>query len=124
MDTQTLTEKPATRCLPTVGQGATKCYPTDKYPMRVVKVSVTGHAIWVLPVKSVDMSTGHLPDGTCNGFPVWDHTYTEAELDLLTSTHPSYAQKATHRQDGTYRLVGTETQVAVGHARLYRNYAD
>src|SRR5665647_2340017 len=48
MDTQTLTEKPATRCLPTVGQGATECYPTDRYPMRVVKVSATGHAIWCL----------------------------------------------------------------------------
>ena len=124
MDAQTLTQKPATRPLPVAGQGATKSYPTDKYPMRVMKVSATGHAIWVLPVRSVDTTTGHLPDGTCNGFPVWDHTYTDAELDLLTDSHPAFAQKATRRQDGTYCLVGTETQIDIGYARLYRNYAD
>ena len=107
-----------------VGDQLATAVPTDRYPMRVVKVSASGHAIWCLPVRSVDMTTGHLPAGTCNGFPVWDHTYTEAELDLLTDAHPAFAQKATRRQDGSYCLVGSEVQIAVGHARLYRNYAD
>ena len=124
MNTQTLTQERASRPLPIVGQGATEVYPTDRYPVRVVKVSGTGHAIWVLPVESVDRSTGHEPARFCGGFPVWDHTYTDAELDRFTTGHPATARKATRRKDGRYCLVGSDIRVSVGQARLYRNYAD
>jgi hypothetical protein len=123
MSTQTISQKPATRTVPLVGMGASKLYPQDTYPMRIVKVSDTGHAIWVLPVRSVSTVTGHTPAGSCNGFPVWDHTYTDAELEALTETHVEPA-KATRRGDGTYRLAGGQTQIGVGYARYFRNYAD
>lgn len=119
--TQTLDRKP-TRTTPAVGMGATKLYPQDKYPLRIVKVSPTGHAIWVDEVRTVGGATGHAPNGNCNGYPVWDHTYTDADLDQFTE--PGYTQKATRRADGTYRLVGEQPVLWVSRACYFRNFAD
>ena len=123
MSTQTINQKPAARTAPAMGMGATQLYPQDSYPVRIVRVSDTAHAIWVLPVRSVNDSTGHTPAGSCNGFPVWDHTYTDVELDALTETHVT-PLKATRRTDGTYRVVGGQTQIGIGQARYHRNFAD
>lgn len=82
MDTQTLASHPAAPA-PAVGMGATQFYPQDRYPYVVVEASRTGHAIWVRPLECVSTRTGHAPAGSCNGFPVWDHEYTDAELEAL-----------------------------------------
>ena len=119
MDTQTTAP-----VAPLPGMGATEVFPQDRYPLQIVKVSPTGHAIWVVPVLHVGPSTGHTPAGLCNGFPVWDHTYTRAELGALTLATKRCAEKATRRNDGTYRLVGSQTRIAVGSAHYYRNFAD
>lgn len=123
MDTQTLASRPAAP-VPAVGEGATLYYPADRYPYVVVEVSATGHAIWVKPLSCVDMTTGHEPAGSCNGFPVWDHTYTDDELKTLAVEHAE-PMKLTRRQDGRYRPVGSsDITVGIGHARYYRNFAD
>lgn len=123
MDTQTLTRRPAVP-VPAVGMGATQFYAQDRYPYVVVEVSRTGHAIWVKPLETVSTWTGHTPAGSCNGFPVWDHTYTEDEVKSLVQDHVA-PRKLTRRSDGRYRPVGCSDVVfGLGHARYFRNYAD
>ncbi|WP_155855165.1 hypothetical protein [Actinotalea ferrariae] len=123
MDTQTLTSRPAATA-PVVGMGATQVFPQDRYPYVVVAVSRTGHAIWVKPLKTVSTQTGHEPAGRCNGFPVWDHTYTDAEVKALVDQHAE-PTKLTRRGDGRYRPVGSgELAFGLGQARYFRNYAD
>jgi hypothetical protein len=121
MTTQQLAPKPTTE--PVVGMGATEVFPQDHWPMRIVRVTDTGSAIWVVPVGTVNLSTGHSPARRCNGYPVWDHTYTDAELDTLTEATRT-PMEATRRSDGRYRLVGQAAEIAVGAARYVRNYAD
>lgn len=124
MTIQTPRQKPAThRTVPVAGMGATLVYPTDRYPMRIARVSPTGHAIWVLPVSRDLHAQGVRPAYSCNGYPVWDHEYSDAELDALTHTDAALT-KATRRHDGTYRLTGGQTQIAVGQAQYFRNFAD
>ena len=123
MDTQTLVRRPSAPA-PAIGMGATQLYPQDRYPYVVVEVSATGHAIWVKPLETVSTATGHEPDGSCNGFPVWDHTYTDDELKTLV-VERAEPTKLTRRQDGCYRPVGSsDVTFGIGHARYYRNCAD
>lgn len=124
MDTQTLSRPAAPAPAPAVGTGATLYYPQDRYPYVVVEVSRTGNAIWVKPVETVSTKTGHAPAGTCNGFPVWDHTYTDDEVKALVQDGVT-PTKLTRRADGRYRPVGSSDVVyGLGHARYFRNYAD
>lgn len=48
--------------LPVVGDKATLCYPSDRYPFEVADVSPSGHRIWIRPLKAKIVS-GNFQDG-------------------------------------------------------------
>lgn len=103
---------------PVVDGGATMHYPDDRMPYVVVKVSPSGAKVTLAPVRIVDGTTGHRPAGDCNGFPVWDHTYTPEELHAMRE---EYTVTAHRRKDGRYYSGGT--RVTFDGARYYRNHA-
>lgn len=107
--------------MPQVGQGATKIYPQDRYGMVVTKVSKSGRVIHLASLETPGVSTGHEPEGLCNGFPVWNHQYTE---DELVSMKIGNEQKAFWSDKRKCYMMGGHTPVSVGQARYYRNFAD
>lgn len=102
------------------GTGATLLYPQDRMPY--VVVGSTEKTITVVPLPMVSYQTGHKPRGKHNGFPVWDHTYTDDEIEEFTTKALIGPKRAYLRKDGRYYLGGTP--MSVGKARFYRNYAD
>lgn len=102
---------------PTVGMGATLCYPQDRHPYVIVAVGATGKTVQVLPLKT----EGLKPTGKCNGFPVFDH---KIEGDEIGKRMDGMAiRKTAHlRKDGRFYLGGTP--LAIGSAQYYRNYAE
>jgi len=106
---------PVTRNPPQVGQGATLVYPEDRYPYIIIGVSPSGHRITLQEVQAKAVA----PADTHNGFPVFDHVYSEAELaqaELLKRT-----VTATRRRDGSYYVGGSKMEI--GQARYYRDYS-
>ena len=104
---------------PEVGAGATKFYPSDRYGYVVTAVSASGRVVTLEELEVPTLRTGHTAEGLCNGFPVWDHTYTEEEL---TTMRTGRTVKANLSRRG-YRIAGC-TPVAFGSARYFRNYAE
>lgn len=96
-----------------VGDGATLVLPDDRYPY--VITGFTKMTVSVRPVNTDNLE----PEGKCNGFPVFNHTFTREEL-----AERAYGkdQKAYRRKDGRYYLNGIV--LSLYGARYYRNYAD
>lgn len=107
--------------MPQVGQGATEFLPQDRWGYVVTKVSKTGRKITLNRLETPSLSTGHQPEGNCNGFPVWDHTYTDEELQTMRRDGDVYAFYSDKRGGFT---IGGYAPVSVGFARYYRNFAD
>lgn len=106
---------------PVIGQGATLHYPQDKTPYVVTAISPTGAKVTLEALKTAEGLTGHDPAGECNGFPVFDHEYTEDELATMRydTPHPEYAHR---RRNGRYYM--GSCRITFSGARYYRNYAD
>lgn len=115
----TFIPSPARR--PIVGQGATEHLHTDKLPYVVVGISDTGHTIELVQLRSVGGDTGHEPHGYHNGFPVWAHTYTDAELISMREgdEHVTLAKRG---RDGAFR--SGRCLFSFDGAQLFRNYAE
>lgn len=105
---------------PEIGEGATLHYPSDSYPYVVVSTSATGKTVDVLPVRTVDRTTGHEPAYFNGPWPVWSHTYTPEELQELKREG---AQKITVRYTKNGWTAGG-SRFTMGKARYHRNYAD
>lgn len=103
--------------------GATLLYPQDRLPY--VIVGYTEKTIDVVPLLMVSYDTGHQPSGKHNGYPVWDHTYTDDEIQrfaLEVAKQGVWPKRAYLRKDGRHYLGGTPMHV--GAARFRRDYAD
>lgn len=107
--------------MPQVGQGATEFLPQDRWGYVITKVSKSGRQITLARLETPDLTTGHKPAGDCNGFPVWDHTYTDEELQ--TMQRPGEIKAFYSENAGCYRI-GGYAPLSVGFARYYRNFAD
>lgn len=66
-----------------VNDGMTLCYPQDKQPYVVTRVSESGKTAWVAPLMILDGRAGREPDDFDGPFPVWNHKYTEKEILTL-----------------------------------------
>lgn len=107
------------RVQPAVGMGATLCYPQDKYPLLITKV--TAKTICVRMVHtSGDTAPDIKPADRCNGFPVFDYQYSAEELQKAAYGEEIRCYK---RQNNRYYTKGG-SPIALGFARYYRNYAD
>jgi hypothetical protein len=105
---------------PTVGMGATLCLPSDRYPYVITETSADLGTLTLEPLLEVSKSTGHKPASYAGPFPVWDHTYTEAELYSLRRGFLEV--KGYLDAHGDYRCQGGK--LIIGEARYYRNYSD
>lgn len=102
-----------------VGDGMTLCYPQDRYPFVVVRVSDSGKTAWVKPLEIVDLSTGHEPDRFDGNFPVWSHSYTEEERQsMVQEDAPERMVRLTKRG-----WASKGTPFTAGAARYHRNYS-
>lgn len=98
---------------PLINGGATLCYPQDRVPYLIVRV--TPNTLVVRPI-SYD---GIKPTRYINGFPYFDHLFTFNELQTRVYGKP---QRAYLRKDGRYYLGGN---LLITHeARYRRDYSD
>lgn len=88
-------------------------YPQDAYPALIV-----GRTAKTLTCRMVSVD-GLTPTGSHNGFPVFDHTFTEeqAAARLVGKPFKVYATKTGWRY-------GSCLPVSLGQARYFRNYSD
>lgn len=105
----------------TAGTPVTLLYPQDAYPYVIIRVSPSGKTAWMVEVGEVDQTTGHKPARFDGPFPVWDHTYTDAEVKAMRTDRPEI--RIYQRADGTWRVSGRANRVEIGQARYYRNYS-
>lgn len=108
---------------PYPGMGATLLYPSDRYPAVITAVNQTGTEIEIEPLRDVGTDTGHAPDHFNGDYPVWDHTYTAAEITDLRIKNNRAKYTARLRKDGKFYTKGG-TPILVGTARYYRDYSD
>lgn len=102
-----------------VGKGMTKSYPQDSYPYVIVRVSDSGKTVWVKPIKSVNLETGHEPAYFNGPFPVWSHSYTEEEMQsMMIKEAPELAVRLTKR-GWSHRGI----PFRAGKARYHRDYS-
>lgn len=104
------------------GTHATLIYPQDSYPMVVSRVSESGKTVWLRSLLPVSKDTGHAPAHFNGPWPVWDHTYTEDEVQDLVIEH-ALERRASLRKDGTWKISGATSTVMMGTARYYRDYS-
>jgi hypothetical protein len=96
------------------GMGATLCYPEDKVPY--VVTAIKGNTVIVQSVNSDDLPKS----GDCNGFPVFDHTFTAEELEARKVPQTAVTLRC-HKDGRWYNSGGT--RFVIGYARYFRNYA-
>ena len=93
-----------------IGDWATYCIGSDRYPYEVIEVSKSGHKI-VLHELNATVISGSCHDGSAH----YEYSKNpEGYGSILV---------ATRRKDGTYRAVGCRNYGAVhiGIARMYRD---
>ena len=101
--------------------GATLHYPQDKYGYVVVGSTKSGKTVQVVALTTPDIQTGHHVARWHGIFPVWDHTYTDAELSSMKSSGDALAVRWSERRQG-WRLQGS-VPFSVGSARYYRDHS-
>ena len=102
--------------------GATEVFPQDRYPFRVVRISPSGKTIFIVPLRTVDLTTGHQPARREGPWPVWDHAYTDDEIRKFTQEQPPMAVRWNAKAE-SYRLPNRGAFIRVGEARYYRNFS-
>lgn len=107
---------------PVLGGGATHALPQDRMPFVVTAISASGAKVTLEALQTVGGHTGHEPAFHVNGWPVWDHEYTDEELKTMRYEGPEFPQYAHRRKDGRYYMDGQ--RVYFGGARYHRSYAD
>lgn len=100
--------------------GATLILPSDRYPYVVVRSTRTTFVL--CKVSEVDTTTGHKPAYYNGPFPVWDHTYTEDELERLMIFGLGWVVVRRHQDGGYYDRHGN--LYSIGVARYHRDYSD
>lgn len=103
---------------PQYGTLATLVYPQDRYPYVVVGGAKSGHYLFVAPVEYRNLPMQS--NGTHNGFPVNDRTYSKDEA--LANARFAGATRITRGKDGKYSDHGTP--FSVGVARYRRDWSD
>lgn len=104
---------------PVVGMGATLLYPQDRYGYVITRVSPSGKTVWVQPLAPVSAETGHEPARYDGPWPVWSHTYTDAERDTMRQEHGAERQVRLTKRGWQ----SNGTPFAIGAARYHRNYS-
>lgn len=89
----------------------------------MIVVSVATRSVLLAPVKTVSHETGHTPARHEGPFPVWDHSYTQAEAEAMKIGGNGNVVRATLRKDGKWYIANTKTRVTFGEARYYRDYS-
>lgn len=105
---------------PQVGEGMTKMFPQDRYPYVITRVSDSGKTVWVKPLKTVSLLTGHKPSHYNGPFPVWSHDYTANELQTMIETD---APEIMVRQSKHGYWASHGITYARGGARFTRDYS-
>ena len=101
---------------PTIGQGATKYYPQDRYGYVITKVTKTTFtAVRLTPVSA---TTGHTPASFAGPWPVWHHTYTAEEMATMQEPGTEIVVRKTKQG---WRASGTSFYV--GSAVFHRDYS-
>lgn len=106
--------------LPDNPNSATRLLPQDSYPFEII--GRTAKTITVKELKHLTFKDGFEPSGYCNGFPVWDHYYTAAEIATLADPNGRVMTLRMHKDGRYYDSAGIP--FAIGFARYYRNFAD
>jgi len=106
---------------PAVGDGMTAVYPQDRYPYVITRVSPSGKTVWVKPLQTVDLSTGHAPARYVGEWPVWDHAYTEEERAAYVIEDAPETRVNRSRDGLSWTAQGVGYQAGI--ARLLRNYS-
>jgi hypothetical protein len=99
--------------------GATLLLPSDRVPYAVLER--LGNSWFLKPVIEVSTSTGHSPARYHGDKPVWDHTYTEDELQKLILLNEETI--AVRLKNGCYQD-SEGLEYIIGVARYYRDYSD
>ncbi|MBO2461609.1 hypothetical protein [Actinomadura violacea] len=107
---------------PVLGKGATHAMPQDRMPFVVTAISPSGAKVALEALRTVGGHTGHKPAYHVGPWPVWDHEYSDAELETMRYEGPELRQYAHRRKDGRYYMDGQ--RVYFGGARYRRSYAD
>lgn len=110
--------------------GATLCYPQDRYPYLIVGATRSGKTINLSSLPTDAFKAGFSPAGFHNGFPVWDHTWTEEEMEAFLKdeeepiSRPSRKVIKARWSTRFQRWTCNGTPIHVGHARYFRDYSD
>jgi hypothetical protein len=95
---------------PKVGMGVTMGYGSDCYPGTIVKVSPSGHAVWVVDDRHTYTGPPR-PYGDPGKDEDW-HYFRTADNE---------GKKATRRQNGRYAFVGSHQALNLGARRYYQD---
>jgi hypothetical protein len=92
---------------------ATIMYPTDRYPLLVIRSTRT--KLTMVRLDHYNLA----PTDFCNGFPVYDYTFT---LEEAIARQTAIFEVA-HKTKRGY-MIGSHIPVRLGEARYFRNMAD
>lgn len=109
-----------TKKIPEVGDGATLCFPQDRYPYVITRVSDSGKTFWAKRLKEVNLSTGHEPARHEGPWPVWTHVYSDEERQTMVEENTPEIMVRLSKH-GYWTSKGLD--FALGDAVYHRNFS-